>query len=138
MHLFAACTTALLIQALLTAATARADFTIRADSPGAAMVSDEPRLSPGDRERPGALHARPRRSSSGPAVARGFGDGVPLAFACRQIVPSSVQVAYGPGVDPNASISWRGGRAWPDVLASAIRPLGLHVALSGSRLLIRQ
>lgn len=61
--------------------------------------------------------------------AAGFGNSVPLSFAASQIVPPSVRVTYGPGVESESSVTWRGGRPWNEVLASAVAPLGYHVVI---------
>jgi hypothetical protein len=63
---------------------------------------------------------------------------VPLAFACRQIVPATIQVGFGPGVDPDTKVTWRGGQPWPNALAAALRPLGLHLTQAGNRIVIRR
>jgi hypothetical protein len=63
------------------------------------------------------------------AVAQGFGDQVPLAFAIRQIVPSTIKVQFGKSVDQTALVDWKGGQQWNVVLWSAIHPLGLHLVL---------
>ena len=67
--------------------------------------------------------ASPRR----PPIARGFGESIPLAFAIRQIVPAGVRLSLADGVDPDAPVEWRGGRAWNRVLAEAVTPLGLRL-----------
>jgi hypothetical protein len=85
-------------------------------------------------------HADPRAPPSqpaGPAVAYGFGTQVPLAFAARQIVPHGVKVAFGDGVDPEVLlVNWTGGRPWPDVLRTMLRPASLQVTFSPGALLI--
>jgi hypothetical protein len=58
------------------------------------------------------------------AVAQGFGDQVPLAFAIRQIVPSTIKVQFGKSVDLRALVD-----PWNVVLWSALHPLGLHLVL---------
>ena len=82
-----------------------------------------------------------REGKSGPApspfrVAHGFGDDVPLSFAARQIVPPTVTVRYGRGVDPNAAVSWKGEAPWNRVLAAAVRPLQLRLTTGASSVLI--
>ena len=99
--------------------------------PGPRVVSDEPHLDAGDR-RPALAPRPPIRER--PRVVVGFGDLVPLSFACRQIVPASVTVSYGPGADPGMLVTWKGGDTWPHVLSSAIKPLGLRIISSGMRL----
>ena len=63
-------------------------------------------------------------------VARGFGHDVPLAFAARQIVPQHVRISFGSDVDPEARVNWEGGKPWDDVLRAAVKPLGLHLAVT--------
>jgi hypothetical protein len=71
-------------------------------------------------------------------LAEGFGDQVPLRFAVRQIVPSAVNVTYGPGVDPDAAVDWRGGQGWNRVLLQAVRPLGLRLVMTYMAVEIRK
>lgn len=99
--------------------------------PGSGVVSDEPHLDAGDR-RPALAKRPPIRER--PRVVVGFGDQVPLSFACRQIVPASVTVSYGPGADPGMLVTWQGGDTWPHVLSNAIKPLGLRMISSGTRI----
>ena len=63
-------------------------------------------------------------------MAHGFGRGVPLAFAVRQVVPTRVRVSYGSGVNTAQSVTWEGGKPWDDVLRAAVAPLGLHLVMS--------
>jgi len=63
-------------------------------------------------------------------MAYGFGNNIPLHFACRQIVPSAVRVAYGPGVNPAIHVSWQGGQTWNHVLRDTVKPLGLSLQMS--------
>jgi hypothetical protein len=68
--------------------------------------------------------------------AAGFGEGVPLAFAARQIVPPAMAVRFGPGVDPDSAVDWTGGAPWNRVLATAIAPLGLRLTVGATSALI--
>jgi hypothetical protein len=63
-------------------------------------------------------------------MAYGFGNSVPLAFACRQIVPPAVKVTYGLGVNPAAPVNWKGGDTWNHVLRDSIKPLGLSLQMT--------
>lgn len=63
-------------------------------------------------------------------MAYGFGNKIPLAFACRQIVPQSVKVTYGPGVDPATPVTWKGGDTWNHVLRATVKPLGLRLQMT--------
>ena len=69
-------------------------------------------------------------------AAAGFGRGVPLAFAARQIVPPALAVRFGPGVDPDSAVDWTGGAPWNRVLAAAIAPLGLRLTVGATAALI--
>ena len=49
-----------------------------------------------------------------------------LAFAARQIVPRGVKVSFGQALDAETVlVDWNGGRPWPDVLRTTLRPAGL-------------
>ena len=62
---------------------------------------------------------------------------MPLDFATRQIVPKTIKVTFGNGVDADeVIIDWRGGQAWPDVLRSALRPAGLQAIFRPGAVLI--
>jgi hypothetical protein len=63
-------------------------------------------------------------------MAYGFGNNIPLTFACRQIVPPAVKVTYGPGVNPAIPVSWRGGDTWNHVLRDTVKPLGLRLQMT--------
>ena len=125
---------------LIMAAHARAEFVVKTAQP--ARVSD---LAP----QPAAA-AAPETSAEGheelppqPAkprfkMAYGFGKGVPLAFACRQIVPNAVRITYGPGADQAALVNWKGGDTWNHVLRDAVQPLGLHLVMTTMAVEIRR
>jgi hypothetical protein len=123
---------------------ARADFVIKTDpAPGKVasatestlgVVADQPHVDPGDR-RPAR---KPVRTIVQPRPVEGFGDRVPLSFACRQIVPAQIKVSYGSGVDPGTPVTWTGGDAWSLVLRRAIEPLGFHMVAAGTTLQITE
>jgi hypothetical protein len=71
-------------------------------------------------------------------TAYGFGDQVPLSFAVRQIVPSTIHVTYGRGADPNALVDWKGGQAWNRTLLNAVKPLRLRLVITGTAVEIRK
>jgi hypothetical protein len=100
--------------------------------PGPGVVADEPHLDPGDRAPP----PKPARPRPPLRIVEGFGDAIRLSFACRQIVPATIRLSYGPGADPGMIVSWKGGDTWPHVLTNAIKPLGLHMIVTGSNLKI--
>jgi hypothetical protein len=65
-------------------------------------------------------------------VAIGEGNGVPLRSALLDILPPDIHPTYTQGVDPDATISWRGGKPWDAVLRDAVKPLGILVTVNGS------
>ncbi|MDE1905072.1 MAG: hypothetical protein KGH75_01295 [Rhodospirillales bacterium] len=71
-------------------------------------------------------------------MAKGFGNDVPLGFACRQIVPAAVRVTYGPGADPSMVVSWKGGKGWNEVLREAVKPIGLRLVMTRMAVEIRR
>jgi hypothetical protein len=79
----------------------------------------------------------PRPVRTGPPIAVGFGQDVPLEFAVRQITPRWLHVSYGDDVDGQRRVSWRGGKPWNQVLGGVLTPLGLHMTMSGRTLWIR-
>lgn len=99
---------------------ARAEFVLQATPSSPTPLAVGP-ASPAEFE-----HRTPRRLPA--PVASGFGHGVPLRFAVRQLLPKGWHARYGPGVDPDRPVSWEGGRAWDRVLIDAVRPLGLHAS----------
>lgn len=70
-------------------------------------------------------------------MAYGFGNKIPLSFACKQIVPPAVKVTYGPGADPGTLVTWKGGRGWNQVLLAAVKPLGLKLVMTHMAVEIR-
>ena len=110
------------------ATPALADFQLRS---GTAAAQGNPQLMLNDTSR-----GEPALPVSRFKVAQGFGNDVPMSFAARQIVPASVSVRFGKGVDPAAAVSWRGGAPWNRVLAAAVRPLGLQIFTGATTVLI--
>jgi len=128
--------------ALATAPAARADFVmtgmepIQAALPQAASGGQDPAASaPGeDSQNAGASPTQPKPRFK---MADGFGEQVPLSFACRQIIPPAVKVTLGPGADPKALVDWKGGDTWNHVLRDAVKPLGLHLVMTTMAVEIR-
>ena len=109
-----------LFAACCASGVARAEFALQAtsSSPAPLAVGPTSPAEPGQR--------RPDRASA--PIASGFGHGVPLRFAVRQLLPKGWHARYGQGVDPDRPVSWEGGRRWDRVLTDAVRPLGLHAS----------
>jgi hypothetical protein len=122
------------------AAHARAEFVVKTAQP--ARVSD-PTPQPAAPAAPetnaeGHEELRPQPAKPRFKMAYGFGKGVPLAFACRQIVPNAVRITYGPGADQAALVNWKGGDTWNHVLRDAVQPLGLHLVMTTMAVEIRR
>jgi hypothetical protein len=109
---------------------ARADFVLRSAPVAAAPIDSPPPVAPGAAERDPAKPIPLTPPQRYPDVVRGFGQQVPLSFAVRQIVPSSIHVIYANDIDGTAVVNWTGGQAWNVVLARAVAPLGLHIQVA--------
>ena len=135
----------LAVTALWGATCARADFVVRNESGQASPTQQAPASAApvggnGAGEGNEQTGLTPRRTPAAPGLkmAYGFGDQVPLAFACRQIVPPAVRVTYGPGATPDQLVSWKGGDTWNHVLRDAVRPLGLRLLMTQTAVEIRR
>lgn len=126
-----------------------ADFRVAGPSREAPIVSDTPHVDPGDRSSRRVMHGstvpnriRERgidtRRILPTDTAQGFGEAVPLSFACRQIVPAGIQVVYGSGVDPQLAVNWIGGKPWAVVLRDALMSTGLVIVPRGRTIEIRR
>lgn len=62
----------------------------------------------------------------------GFGRDIPLSFAVEQIVPPRYSVSFGPGVDVERRVSWKGGANWSTVLDDMLGEHGLSSDVSGT------
>ncbi|EPX83527.1 toxin co-regulated pilus biosynthesis Q family protein [Salipiger mucosus] len=60
----------------------------------------------------------------------GFGDSIPLTFAVDQILPDKYEVTFGPGVDVDQRVSWKGGDAWDVVLEDTLSEVGLFADIT--------
>jgi hypothetical protein len=124
-----------------TTTTARADLVIK-DAWPVATATAPPSLPAAavTNTLPGHDQPAPKPESAAPRfkMAYGFGDRVPLGFACRQIVPGAVTVTYGPGAGPQQVVTWKGGDTWNHVLRDAVKPLGLHLVMTYMAVEIRQ
>jgi len=128
-------TAGILLITLCAAPRAWADFVV-AGQPSVARATTQPE----DKPAPSPLPTEATETESRPrfAKAQGFGDDVPLHFAVRQIVPRAVKVHYGPGVDPDAVVTWKGGQGWNWVLFHAVHPLGLRLVMTPMAVEIRK
>jgi hypothetical protein len=127
---------ALTIVVLLAGAgSARAEFQLA----GSAASIPAHQSAPSSTESDGSPARTPTPARRGRSLAQGFGHQVPLAFAVRQIVPASVRVRFGDGIDADdLLVDWKGGRPWPDVLRGALRPPGLQVTFRPNAVLIER
>jgi len=113
---------------------AQADFRLQPSPPSTNTPDPAPAMPPDKPE--GDRPARPAAKPSRFRLAQGFGYQVPMYFAVRQIVPHAVEVRFGPGIDQAAFITWSGGQPWNRVLASAVRPLRIHVMTTANSVMI--
>lgn len=117
------------------AGSARAEFQLA----GSAASIPAPQPAPSSTESDDPPARPPALARRGPGLAQGFGHQVPLAFAVRQIIPASVRVRFGDGIDADdLRVDWQGGRPWPDVLRSTLRPPGLQVTFRPNAVLIER
>ena len=117
-----------------------ADFIISSPLPGSLYAAQGSSAEEHEAQRPGpaAPQGRVRPAPMAFGIALGFGDQVPLRFAVRQIVPRNVKVIYGPGADPDAAVTWKGGRGWNWVLLHAVQPLGLRLVMTPMAVELRE
>lgn len=93
---------------------------------------------------PAAEVAAPVAAASAPAaepavpVVQGFGTRVPLVIALRQILPAGYSFAHGDGVDLGASVDWKGGKPWNDVLNETLSAAGLKASVTGETVFIQK
>lgn len=136
--------TAAVALALSVATAARADFVVNNAAPanGASQVpvaAPATPLPPPTGQTDADASDRPAPPPSPRfKMAYGFGNQVPLSFACRQIVPNAVRVTYGPGASPGQLVSWKGGDTWNRVLRDAVKPIGLQLVMTHMAVEIRR
>ncbi len=128
--------------------TAHANFTVvknnsqpapHTDANPSPQITMAPIVDPGDVAQAKSLSESDSHTSTVHwIVASGFGNNVPLGFACKQIVPPAVKVTYGPGASANALVTWKGGTAWNRVLLAAVKPLGLKLVMTHMAVEIRK
>jgi hypothetical protein len=64
------------------------------------------------------------RPAAAAGVVEGFGSGIPLAIALRQIVPAGYEIRYDAGVRNGRAVDWTGGRPWRDVMGATLAQAG--------------
>lgn len=84
-----------------------------------------------------AAASAPAAEPAAPVV-QGFGTRVPLVIALRQILPSGYSFAHGDGVDLGASVDWKGGKPWNDVLNDTLSAAGLKASVTGETVFIQK
>lgn len=70
------------------------------------------------------------------AVVDGFGDGITLVMAVRDIAPMEYQFSFGREVDLSAPVDWQGGKPWKEVLTGVLKTQGLHGAIYGQMIVV--
>ena len=71
-------------------------------------------------------------------VVEGFGSGIPMAMALRQIVPPQYRFSFGPGIDPGQRVSWQGGRKWSEIVSDMAQKQNLETEIAGNVIAIRK
>lgn len=97
------------------------------------MAGGEPAPLPGTAGQMGSP-ATPRMHY---AQAVGFGRDLPLALALSQVIPSEFTHSYAAGVDAGIFVSWKGGKAWNEVLNDMLRPHNLMASIQGHQVIIQ-
>ncbi|MBI3441637.1 MAG: TcpQ domain-containing protein [Proteobacteria bacterium] len=64
-------------------------------------------------------------------IVSGFGSDLPLLIALQQIAPAGYNVSLAPGISPDLSVSWAGGKPWKQILADTLSTRGLGFRLRG-------
>lgn len=72
------------------------------------------------------------------AVVQGFGSGIPMVMALRQIVPPTYRFSFDPGVDPGQRISWTGNKPWSQVVEDMAASQGLKSEIAGNVIAFRK
>lgn len=73
---------------------------------------------------------------SGEKVVSGFANKVPLAVALRQLLPSDYGFSVDNDVSLSTQVSWRGGRAWKEVMTDMLQDAGLGMKENGQMIRI--
>lgn len=71
------------------------------------------------------------------AKIEGFGSDLPLALALSQVLPSGFDHSFALGVDPDTTVSWKGGKAWNNVLQDMLRSHGLTADIKSDTVTIQ-
>jgi len=85
-------------------------------------------------QRPQGVAPAPAPTTDGARSVEGFGSGVPLALALRQVVPPDYAFSFDPGMHAQMGkpVSWDGaGRPWPVVAGGKLAPPGPSVRIRG-------
>ncbi|MES2728888.1 MAG: TcpQ domain-containing protein [Pseudomonadota bacterium] len=96
-------------------------------------------LTPVKHDAPAATMKMPAASpapASEHSVVAGFGRDLPLAIALEQIIPAPFAPAPAEDVKMGQTVTWEGGKPWPDVLAATLAPLGLQSKIDGKNVRI--
>jgi hypothetical protein len=81
---------------------------------------------------PAIVPASPAPAASTFPNVLGFGSGIPLVLALREIVPPQYAYSFAPSVDAGARITWNGGKPWDVALSDALKPIGLGAEIAGT------
>lgn len=87
-------------------------------------------------QQPSMVRSAPADVPAGP-VLQGFGSDIPLVMALQQIVPPDYTYSFAGGVNPGESVSWEGGKNWPQVLNEMLGGKGLSASINGRSIQIQ-
>lgn len=76
------------------------------------------------------------KSNDPGAVVEGFGDGITLVMAMRDIAPAQYQFSFGKEVNLSAPADWQGGRPWKAVMTDVLQAQGLRAAIYGQMIVV--
>ena len=68
-------------------------------------------------------------------VVEGFGDGVTLVMALRDIAPLDYRFAFNKNIDLAALVDWQGGRPWKDVMNDVLASQNLKASIDSGKMI---
>lgn len=77
-------------------------------------------------------------STSGGQIVQGFGSGVPLTLALRQVLPPDYSFNVDPSVDMGTLVSYKGGKPWRETLALMLAAAELEGQVQGNVVSVRR
>lgn len=105
--------------------------TVKQQQPRPAIQPTQPILRPTQPTiAPAPVKAQPTMASQND-LAVGFGKDLPISTAMKQVVPDGYTYLIDDGITGGKTVSWNGGKPWPQVLNDMVQPLGLTASVDG-------